>query len=98
VPDYSARAVIKGAVAGMAPHALISLCMWLGFDEENRESAIVVLLAGVEIFVLPTAVVVGLLLLCSPRQKSWGLGILAATLPGVLLVLSVASRIDSATA
>jgi hypothetical protein len=90
VPDFSGKAVIKGAAVGLAPHVVLLLLMLLGFDEGNRESSVVALLGVLEIFIFPGAVLLGIVLLCSRQLRAWGTGILLGTVPGALLALAVA--------
>jgi hypothetical protein len=87
-PSASRDRAWVGAALAAVPHVLILAIMGVGIlDAEGTDRGYAALIGVGEIYVVPAALVVALLLRFSHRWRAWSAGVVAGTLSGTALVL-----------
>lgn len=77
-----------GAALAAVPHVLILLVMVLMVgSNQGTDRAYAALIGVTEIYVVPVALVVALLLRLSSRWRTWSAGVVGMTLAGAVLVI-----------
>ncbi|ROP28175.1 hypothetical protein [Couchioplanes caeruleus] len=89
------KALGLGVVLGLAPHGLLALLIVLGASTtKGSERGVNAMWGFAEIFLLPVAAILIIVLFSLRTTRDWAAGILFGTMIGVLLVVGAMSAVD----